>query len=363
MRVLLTHPYFWPYVTRGAEREIHGLGSRLANRGHRVRLVTGRPDGLTSSADVDGIRVRYVRTPLPAPLARRGWRRESMFAVPAGLVAATASVDVVLSFYYADVVGVRALRPRCPLVLKLTGAVPRERVAGQRVEHALLRRALERADEVWVNSQYVADVMAGWGRIFHVLPAGVDLDLFHPCAERTEAPLVACTAAPSDPRKRLVDVLDAWPAVLEAVPRATLVLAQQVDRATQRALLDRLPPSLHRTVQFVGSLDGPSLAGLYSRAWVTVAPAVHEALGLATLESLACGTAVAGADSGATRELISDARLGRLFPAAQPQECADAIISILSDTGERAPRRAAAARYSWPGIAGEVEARLEKMAR
>lgn len=363
MRILLTHPYFWPYVTRGAEREIHDLGSRLANRGHRVRLVTGRPNGLTSTADVDGIRVRYVRTPLPGPLARRGWRREGVFALPAGLAAAVAVVDVVLSFYYADVVGISALRRRHPLVLKLTGAVPRERVFAERVEHGLLRHALDRADEVWVNSNYVAEVMAGWGRPFHVVPAGVDLELFRPCAERSHEPLVACAAAPSDPRKRLVDVLDAWPAVREAVPAATLVLAQAADGATRRALLDRLPPTLRGTVRFAGSLDGPSLAGLYSRAWVTVAPAVHEALGLATLESLACGTAVVGADSGATRELIHDERLGRLFPAAQPPACADAIISVLSDPGEREPRRAAVARYSWPEIVGEVEARLEAMIR
>ena len=63
MDVLLTHPSYWPYVRRGAEREVHDLGARLADRGHRVRLLTSMPEGLTRRTVDDGIDVRYVRQP------------------------------------------------------------------------------------------------------------------------------------------------------------------------------------------------------------------------------------------------------------------------------------------------------------
>ena len=82
MHVHLSHPYFWPHVARGAEREVHDVGAGLAGRGHRVDLVTSQPHGLTSRADVDGIRVRYVREVAPQRLQRRGWRPEECFRRP-----------------------------------------------------------------------------------------------------------------------------------------------------------------------------------------------------------------------------------------------------------------------------------------
>ena len=364
IRVLLTHPFFWPHVTRGAEREVHGVGSRLAARGHRVALVTGRPTGLYSRADVDGIDVHYLRTPLPGALTRRGWGREGAFAVPAGLGAALSRADVVLSYYYADVVGAAAVRRRRPVVLKLTGAVPRDRVADNRVEHRLLARALDDAAEVWVNSRYAVEAMAGWDRPMRVLPAGVDVNTFRPGPPRAPVPLVVCTAAPADPRKRLVDLLDSWPAVVDAVPEARLMLVQRHDPETRARLLGRLPPALRPTVVLDGPYDDAGLAALYSRAWVTVAPAVHEALGLATLESLACGTPVAGADSGATPELLDGPALGRLYRPLEPAACAEAVIALLTageEPGDRERRRAAAARYAWPTIMDEVAGRLGRM--
>ena len=362
--ILLTHPYFWPHVTRGAEREIHDAGSRLAARGHDVRLITGQPRGLTSHRSIDGIRVRYVRTPLPPALARRGWNREAMFALPCGLLATTARADVALSYYYADVVGATALRRRRPVVLKLTGAVPRDRVDAQPVERRLLGQALDRAAEVWVNSRYVADAMSGWDREMHVVPAGVDTDVFRSCAPRSDGPLVACTAAPAEPRKRLVDLVDAWPAVVDTVPDARLMLVQRHDSATRAALLERLPARLRPTVVLDGPYDEDALAALYSRAWVTVAPAVHEALGLSTLESLACGTPVVGADSGATTELLATPDTGALYEPNEPAALASALTRFLTEPPDNATRdhcRAASLTYAWPSIINDYERRLTRI--
>lgn len=364
----MTHPYFWPYVTRGAEREVHDLGSRLAGRGHRVGLWTGRPDGLTARRDVDGIAVRYVRTPLPGALSRRGVTRETAFGVVAAAGAALSGADVVLSFLYADAYGAslaRRLPGRRgrPLVLKLTGSVPLAWVEerGERVERALLRRALDAADEVWVNSRYVADAMAGWGRPMSVVPAGLDPDVFAPSGPRAPEPEVLCTAAPGEPRKRVADLVAAWPAVRESLPGATLLLAQETDAATRSALLGLVPGGLRPSVRFVGRLDDRALAHAYGRAWVTVAPAVHEALGLATLESLACGTPVAGARSGATPELLAGPGTGALFAPGDPAELAAAVVAAAGLAHAPATPdvcRTAALRYAWPGIVDDAERRL-----
>ncbi len=259
--------------------------------------------------------------------------------------------DATLCFHYADAVGAKASRPRRPVVLKLTGTVPRERVAGLRVERRLLARALDVADEVWVNSQYALEAMADWDRQMTIVPAGLDLDAFAPCAPRSEPVTVLCASTPDEPRKRVVDLVDAWPHVLDALPGAQLVLAGAASTDTRNDLLSRLPQPLRDTVRFVGVLEGAALARAYSAASVVVAPSVHEALGLVTLEALACGTPVAGARSGATPELLDLPGTGVLFAPLSPVDCAEAVVAaaaLLQDPGTPARCRSAASAVGAP---------------
>ena len=372
MQVLLSHPYFWPHVARGAEREVHDVGTGLAARGHRVDLVTGQPRGLTQPGRFDGLRVRYVRTALPAPLARRGVTPEAAFAPAAGLAAALSRADVVLSYHYADGYAVtradRVLRRRRPHVLKLTGSVPRwyHEQHGSRVDQGLLRRALDAADEVWVNSPYVVEAMADWGVPMHVVPAGLDDVVFSPQGERSAVPVVLCTAAAEEPRKRVVDLLEAWAEIASALPGAQLQIAQDVRPETQAALLGAVPQEVRPSVAFVGRLSAPELAAACSRAWVVVAPAVHEALGLATLEALACGTPVAGARSGATPWLLERVGTGTLFEPGDPASLAAAVTAAAALTGDpgTADRcREAAQRFAWPRILDDIESRLLALLR
>ena len=372
MQVLVSHPFFWPHVLRGAEREVHDVGTGLARRGHRVHLVTGQPTGVTSSGRYEDLTVRYVRTPLPSPLARRGVTPEAAFAPVAAAAALASRADVVLSYHYADAYGVRladrVARRRRPRVLKLTGAVPRWYLDrhGSRVDRELVRRALGSATEVWVNSPYVVEAMADWDAPLHVLPAGLDLETFRPSAPRSPEPTVLCTAAPDDPRKRVVELLDAWPAVVDALPGARLLLAQHAAPDLQRTLLERVPPALRPSVSFLGRLSGVDLVRACSSAWVAVAPGVHEALGLATLEALACGTPVVGARSGATPWLLDDSSTGALYAPGDSDALASAVLAAAALAQQPVTTeacRAAAARFAWPGILDEVEHRLDSLLR
>lgn len=361
VHVLASHPFFWPHVARGAEREVHDVGAGLVARGHRVDLVTGQPTGITTRAIVDGISVRYVRTPLPRALADRGLQREGAFGAVVAGAAALSRADVVACYHYADAVGAAVrLRRRRPIVLKLTGTVPRDRVDSQPVERRLLQRALDVADEVWVNSRYARDAMSGWQREMLVLPAGLDDRTFVPATDRESRPTVLCASTPDEPRKRVVDLVDAWPAVVDAVPGAQLQLAGAADR-TRAALLDRLPGPLRGSVRFLGTLAGRELAAAYGRAHVVVVPSVYEALGLVTLEALACGTPVAGASSGATPELLDRPGTGTLFEPLDPMACAAAVVAALelsSAPDVRVRCRDSALRWGLDGVVDQVEQRL-----
>jgi glycosyltransferase involved in cell wall biosynthesis len=331
----------------------------VADRGIDVRLLTSKPQGVLHSSRAGRMPVRYVRLP-PLPSDNLAFAAVSLPFV------AASSVDLVHAWHYGDgwaAVQARRLHPRRPVVLKLTGTVEASRMQHVRFDRRLFREAIEGADEVWCNSRYAADVMAGFGVPMHVVPAGVDVDRFRPLAPgaaRLDPPVVLCASAPDDPRKRLVDVVDAWPAILDAMPEARLVLAGRGSADLRRQLLGRIPPAAATSVEIVGDLADGDLVRAYTTATVVVAPGVHEALGLSTLEALACGTPVAGARSGATVELVDDGLTGALFEPGDPTSCADAVVraaalTSLGDTSKAC--RAASAPYAWDEIVQTVESR------
>lgn len=313
---------------------MHELAGRLVAAGHDARVLTGTPHGLTRRGREAGAPVRWVRTP-----------RLAVEPGPAfGAVALAGSLlgrpDVVHCLHYADAYG--AVHGRAPVVLKLTGTVLRERATG--LDARMLVSALQRSAEVWVNSAWARDQMADFGVPLRVVPAGLDTSRFVP-GPRAERPLVVCAAAGEEPRKRLVDLLEAWPAVRAGLPGAELVLAGTVR--------SDLPPG----VRAVGVLGDAALADLYARAWAVVAPAVHEALGLVTLEALASGTPVAGAASGATAALLADPRTGALAEPLDPGSLAEAVLAaaaLAHEPGTAQRCRAAAEPYDWSRVVPQV---------
>lgn len=320
---------------RGAERELHELAGQLTQRGQDVRVLTGTPRGLTSTAVIEGARVRYVRSP-----RLRGWPEPGPgFAAVALAGSVLRRTDVVHCLHYADAAG--AARGRAPVILKLTGTVLPERMSG--LDARLLRSALDRSAEVWANSAWAVDQMQDFDVPMRVVPAGLDTTRFAP-GPRSARPLVVCAATGNDPRKRVVDLLAAWPEVRRQLPNAELVVT-----ATSYDLPDG--------ARSIGPQSPQQLAGLYASAWVVAAPAVYEALGLVTLEALASGTPVAGADSGATSQLLADPRCGALAEPTNPESLADAIVRAarLSQDAETAEHcRAASLPFDWSHVAPQV---------
>ena len=128
-----------------------------------------------------------------------------------------------------------------------------------------------------------------------IVPGGVDPERFAGARERAAEPTLLCASSLADPRKRGPLLIEAFTRLRARLPEARLVLAGGDDMPAYGADRLELPAGVER---MPASTTG-ELADAYAGAWASVVPSVEEAFGLVVLESLAAGTPVVGARSGA----------------------------------------------------------------
>lgn len=179
---------------------------------------------------------------------------------------------------------------------------------------------LERADHVVVPSQHVATHLDGVStRDISVVSNGVDTDQFEPdpagarrlrqrldCADDL---LVGYTGRHGH-EKEISVAIDAVAGLEQDV---TLVLSGD---GPARTNLEEQASSAGVDVRFLGFLDREWLPAFYSLLDLFVFPSPVETQGLVALESMACGTPVIGADSGALAETITCRETGYTAPAS-----------------------------------------------
>jgi glycosyltransferase involved in cell wall biosynthesis len=170
---------------------------------------------------------------------------------------------------------------------------------------------------------------------------------------RAGVPTLVCAASVGDPRKRGELLLAAFARLRERRPDARLELVRTPDPAMS-PLRFRLPEG----AQWVEAGTTEALARAYARAWASVLAAPDEAFGLVLVESLAAGTPVVAARSGAGPEIVRSDAVGRLFEVDDEDGLAGAMEEAL-DLGARAETaracRAEAARHDWSVVADRYE--------
>ena len=128
------------------------------------------------------------------------------------------------------------------------------------------------------------------------------------------------------------------PAFVLAGPRRTSRLAGMIRDA-----------GLDGRVVELGSVSGPMLAALYSRALALTFPSTHEGFGMPLVEAMHYGLPILASDRSCMPEIVGDS--GELLPADDPRPWADAIEPLLADRDHRdrmaARARAGASRYTW----------------
>ena len=142
------------------------------------------------------------------------------------------------------------------------------------------------------------------------------------------------------PAKGIRHLLDAFPAVLRAHPRAWLVLVGQgPQEAELRARCAEL--GIAERVVFAGfRRDAETYVGGFD---VAAVPSIEEGFGLVALEALALGVPVVASRVGGLPDIVVDGKTGLLVEPADPDALAATLVRLLDDPGLRA-RLGAAAR-------------------
>jgi len=262
---------------------------------------------------------------------------------------------------------------RLPLVVHFQGPWAEESIiargqhraviaAKRRVERAVYRQA---SAAVTLSTAFKRILVESYGVspwIVHVVPPGVDLDLFRPGSREQararlglapDRPIVA-TVRRLEPRMGIDVLLEAWAGVLEDVPDACLlVIGDGSERASLEASVVR--HDIGSSVRFLGRVDNAMLVACYRAADLTVVPTTAlEGFGLVVLESLACATPVVVTDAGGLPEAVIGLTPAAIVPAGDAKALGVAVVRGLTEaaaTPSGGRCRSHAEAHAWDEIA------------
>lgn len=164
------------------------------------------------------------------------------------------------------------------------------------------------------------------------------------------------------PHKNLDGLLRAFAKVRESKPETTLVLAGNDDRFFRRLKAESSRSGQDAGVKFLPAPSDTDLAALYRGAAAYVAPSFIEGFGLTPLEAMSAGIPTVASRGGSLPEVLGEA--AEYMNPHKPEEMAEAILRVLSDSALRARLAAAgplqAAKHSWKEAAARTLAAYRK---
>jgi glycosyltransferase involved in cell wall biosynthesis len=207
----------------------------------------------------------------------------------------------------------------------------------------------------------------------HVVPVGVDQQIFRPMPHVARVPGRLMTTASADvPMKGLAPLLEALAKVrVEREDAHLVVIGRPKDGSRIPALIDAL--GLGGAVQWVSGVPQERIVELYAEAEVAVVPSLYEGFSLPAIEAMACGVPLVATTGGALPEVVGrDNETALTVPPGDPSALAVGILRMLGDAELRARIGAAGRdrvldRFTWrvtaEGTVANWRALLEERAR
>lgn len=372
LRIAFVYDALYPYVLGGGERRFHELGRRLAER-HEVHFVSWQFWDGPSRLERDGMTFHGVgRAPsLYGGDGKRTVREAVSFAcraLPLLLRERFDDIDCSATPYVPLYAVALAARMRgTPLVATWhefwgehwDAYLPERRFVAW-TARTLEAMGARLGDVVVPVSDFTSRRIGSRAGVQHVVPNGVDLDEIRRASAEPEPSDVLFVGRLIDDKR--VDLLlgavqrlrEKWPAL-----RCTIV-GEGPQRAELEALAARL--GVAGNVRFAGWVEPSSrVFGHMKAARLLVLPSVREGFGISVVEAQACGTVpvVVRSPMSAASDLVRDGVDGTICEPTV-KGIATAVSGLLLDPARLATMSSAAAaaaeRWSWDRIAGEMEA-------
>ena len=373
LRIAITHPTCWPEIRRGSERLLHDLSHFLADRGHDVTVIS-TTEGHTRT-ETDGRVARHlIARHHPLPVRTRWWNFFHAFGGQLRDHLMAERYDAVHCLNYHDAWGaLRARRrgARFRLVYQLTGIPVRRYFRRIPLDGLIFADVLRQADAVLAISRFALDrLRAEYGRPGLLVPAPTNTEPYRvePRTSDPTRPTILFVGDADEPRKGALLLARAFADLAGRGLVHSLDYSGRAGDAIRSDVVEALPETLRPRVTFHGLGRTEDLPALYARASVVVNPAIWEAQGMVLVEALAAGTPVVGCDHAGTPDIVSDARIGRLFAPGPPAQAASnlgGLVAAIEDAlglarlpGTVALCRSHAAAFDWQRIGPAYEAAL-----
>jgi len=392
MRFIFLTLGYHPDLTGGAYRYVREVAERLAARGHRITVLCPNPrNDLPPRENRGGVDLhRFTNEPGTFLL---NWLRENRHARRCAreleLELAGATLWVLCHAYLAPAIAGRQLHA----AYLFTGPwaeefqFARQAVARSRLRRAcdwaiasalrqVERKALRKVARILTISQYYARQLPRWHPgalpVVRVISGGVNTQQFQPPPDRLrlradfgleQDQFLFLAVRRLDPRMGLLTLIDSFATLSAEFPQARLWLAGSGPQ--QAALQTRIDThGLAGRVRLLGFVPEDDLARYYGAADCTLMPSLDlEGFGLATVESLACGTPVLGSRAGATVELLAPLGEALLFEPGSVDALADKLRAVLRGH-IKFPDREVCVAYAQSGFGWDrVVAAFEQTAR
>lgn len=188
------------------------------------------------------------------------------------------------------------------------------------------------AQVITVSQQSRTDIVEAFKRPeqdIHIIPNGIDTDIFTPLPHIHRQHWRIITTASSDqPIKGLSVLLNALAQLREQFPQLQLVVIGKLkEGGSTEQELKKL--KLESAVQFMSGISTEQLVQEYAQAKFAVVPSLYEGFGLPAGEALACGIPLICSDGGALPEVVGDAAYK--VKAGDINALADAMRKLLSE--------------------------------
>ena len=186
----------------------------------------------------------------------------------------------------------------------------------------------------------------------HVVPVGVDPDLFRPLDHIERRPGQLITTASADvTMKGLAFLLEALAKVLTEQAADLTVIGKPKEEGKAQRVLNEM--GLADSVTFVSDVSDERIVELYAEATLAVVPSLYEGFSLPAVEAMACGVPLLATTGGALPEVVgTDGETALLVPPGDADALAEGIRRAFADPDLRdrvgaAGRQRVISRWSW----------------